>query len=272
MAFFAEKRIMEDEYMNDHLPTYPLFSYNVFAGPLTALRSKLKRSNTPVLISTINPHSFYVADHDELFRKALEQSDVLLPDGVGIVWANWILNGKRIPRITGTDIFRFILQTIHKDEDPEVKRVFFLGASPETLQKIQNKISQEYPSLVVDTYSPPYKPAFDENEVALMTEAINQFRPYVLFVGMTAPKQEKWSFAYRNRIEASVICPIGAGFYFSGGRIKRPGKVWQYLGLEWLGRFVQEPKRLWRRNVISMPYFVKKVLGAGIRKKIRSSR
>ena len=86
--------------------------------------------------------------------------------------------------------------------------------------------------------------------------SINSFQPDVLFVGMTAPKQEKWVYQFKNQLNVKVIASVGAVFDFYAGMIKRPGKFWISLGLEWLPRFFREPKRLWRRNLISTPSFI----------------
>jgi N-acetylglucosaminyldiphosphoundecaprenol N-acetyl-beta-D-mannosaminyltransferase len=99
-----------------------------------------------------------------------------------------------------------------------------------------------------------------------MIQKINFFQPYVLFIGMTAPRQEKWAYTNYPSINAKIICSIGAVFDFYSGRIERPGAVWQRLGLEWLGRFSKEPRRLWRRYLISLPYFIACVLAESLRK------
>jgi N-acetylglucosaminyldiphosphoundecaprenol N-acetyl-beta-D-mannosaminyltransferase len=89
-----------------------------------------------------------------------------------------------------------------------------------------------------------------------MIDAINQSKSDVLFVGMTAPKQEKWVYENRDLINTPVICSIGAVFDFYAGTVKRPSKFWISIGLEWLPRLLKEPRRLWRRTLISTPLFV----------------
>lgn len=246
---------------------YSFFGYRIFAGHPGDL-FKIEPSHEPLLISTINPHSFYVAEHDQLFRTTLQRSQILLPDGVGIVYANRLINGKKIQRISGMDIFLFILKTLQTENNPAMKRVFFLGASNETLGTIKEKVNKEYPSLEVGFYSPPFKAHFSEEELTSMIEKINSFQSFVLFVGMTAPKQEKWAYENRERVNAKMICSIGAVFDFYSGNVRRPGKTWQALGLEWLRRFSKEPKRLWRRSFISLPYFLAKVFLETFRKRI----
>jgi N-acetylglucosaminyldiphosphoundecaprenol N-acetyl-beta-D-mannosaminyltransferase len=206
----------------------------------------------PQIINTINPHSYCVAKEDDQFAKALLTSEYLMPDGSGIVLAKKILQGKRIKKIAGADIHEFLLQ---KANDNGWK-VFYLGASESTLQLIKERALKEYPNIQLSNYSPPYKPEFSEVDTAEMIDRVNAFKPDVLFVGMTAPKQEKWVYKNRSRLEATTITSIGAVFDFYAGTVKRSGKIWIDLGLEWLPRLVREPKRLWKRNFISTPLFL----------------
>jgi N-acetylglucosaminyldiphosphoundecaprenol N-acetyl-beta-D-mannosaminyltransferase len=242
------------------------FSYKLFADCIENIPI-LSNGDTPFLISTINPHSFYVADHDDEFKTALKESEILLPDGVGIVYANWIVNRSKLRKISGMDIFLFLLKSLEAIDEPAKKRIFFLGSTESTLALIREKIKSDFPSLTVKTYSPPFKPHFNETELNLMIETVNQFSPYILFVGMTAPKQEKWAHTNKNQLNVNFICAVGAVFDFYSGNITRPGPIWQKLGLEWFGRFIREPRRLWRRYLISLPYFIAQVFIEAIKRK-----
>lgn len=220
-------------------------------------------SGKKTVINTINPHSYCEAKKDSLYSKALHQSDILLPDGIGIVWAIKTLKHQKVNRIAGSDLHIGLIQRINKSGG----KVFYMGSSSSTLQKICERIKIEYPNIIVSTYSPPYKPVFTVEENTKILEAINQFQPDVLFVGMTAPKQEKWVYQHKDQINAKVIASIGAVFDFYAGTIKRSGKFWISLGLEWLPRLLREPKRLWRRNFISTPCFILDVLLAKLKNK-----
>jgi N-acetylglucosaminyldiphosphoundecaprenol N-acetyl-beta-D-mannosaminyltransferase len=208
------------------------------------------------LINTINPHSYCIAEKDPTFKEALLASDVLLPDGVGIVWAAKVLLGTRIKKIAGADLHAHLLQQAHQ----RGLSVFYLGASETTLGKIRERLETEYPNIRCGTYSPPYKPEFSEEDSREMVAQVNAFRPDILFVGMTAPKQEKWAHAHKDQLEAKAIACIGAVFDFYAGTVKRSSPFWISLGLEWLPRFLKEPKRLWRRNMVSTPLFILEVL------------
>lgn len=211
--------------------------------------------------NTINPHSYCIATKDLLYSKALHNSDILLPDGIGIVWAIKVLTGKKIKRVSGSDLHVRLLQKLNENGG----KIFYLGSIPSTLKKIQDRVKSEFPNITTEVYSPPFKSTFLDEENNHILSVIKKFSPDILFVGMTAPKQEKWVHIHKDKIDAMVIASVGAVFDFYAGTIKRPGKFWLCLGLEWLPRLVGEPKRLWRRNFISTPTFIWYVHCAKIR-------
>jgi len=215
-----------------------------------------------IIINTINPHSYCVAKKDMIFREALQQADYLLPDGIGIVYGTKVLTGEKIKRITGSDLHLYLLNEAQK----RGLKIFYLGASPETLKKITSKLKSEYSSLQVSSHSPPYKSVFSEEDNLRMIEAVNNFSPDILFVGMTAPKQEKWVFENKEFINARILCSIGAVFDFYAGTVKRPGLFWQRLGLEWMPRLLREPKRMFNRNFYTTPQFVIDVIKYRLKK------
>jgi len=210
-----------------------------------------------------NPHSLVVADEDPLFRQAMLDADLLVPDGAGILLASKILGGAIRERVTGTDVFMGLNQRLN---DTGGFSVFFLGATESTLSKIASKMANNFPALrVAGTYSPPYKAEFSPEDNEAMIAAINAARPDVLWVGMTAPKQEKWIHTNRARLDVKFIGPIGAVFDFYVGNVKRSHPAFQKMGLEWLPRLLQEPRRLWRRNFVSSPLFLWKVFQQKLR-------
>ena len=204
------------------------------------------------IINTINPHSYILAKNDSIFSKALLTSNILLPDGSGIILATRILNNRKIKKIAGSDIHQYLLEQANAVK----QKVFYLGASENTLQLICQKIQNEFPDIEVAVYSPPFKSEFSDEDTDKMIATINSFQPDILFVGMTAPKQEKWVYKNQNILNARIIASIGAVFDFYSGTVQRSGPIWIKLGLEWMPRLVKEPKRLWRRNFISTPLFL----------------
>ena len=135
--------------------------------------------------------------------------------------------------------------------------VMFMGSSQKVLDLIVKRAAEVYPHLKIVTYSPPYKPEFSEEDNKAIIEAINAVDPDLLWIGMTAPKQEKWTYSHWN--ELNIHChvgTIGAVFDFFAGTVERAPMWWQRHGLEWLYRLLKEPKRMWRRYIIGNTLFL----------------
>jgi N-acetylglucosaminyldiphosphoundecaprenol N-acetyl-beta-D-mannosaminyltransferase len=227
--------------------TIKLSGYSIFTSKLDELDISNK-----TLINTINQNAYVVAENDEKFKQALVESDILLPDGIGIVAAAKLFLGKKAKKIAGADLHHYLIEKLNKQNGS----CFYLGASQSTLDKIKQKLSIENPNIKAGFYSPPFRPEFSSLENQKMVEAVNAFSPDVLFIGMTAPKQEKWAYEHKEELNAKLICSVGAVFDFYAGTIQRPGKVWINLGLEWLARLIKEPKRMWRRYLYNGPLFI----------------
>ena len=136
-------------------------------------------------------------------------------------------------------------------------KVMFMGSSEKVLGLIREKAKVVYPHLEVVTYSPPYKPEFTEEDNAAIIKAINDANPDLLWIGMTAPKQEKWAYSHWDELDIHCHCgTIGAVFDFFAGTAKRAPKWWQEHSLEWLYRLIIEPKRMWRRYIIGNALFL----------------
>ncbi len=137
------------------------------------------------------------------------------------------------------------------------RTVMFMGSSQKVLDLIVKRAAEVYPHLKIVTYSPPYKPEFSEEDNKAIVEAINAADPDLLWIGMTAPKQEKWTYSHWN--ELNIHChvgTIGAVFDFFAGTVERAPMWWQRHGLEWLYRLLKEPKRMWRRYIIGNTLFL----------------
>lgn len=225
---------------------------------LSILESKDALSALPngkLLINTINAHSYNTALKDELFAEALSKGDVLIPDGASIVKACRWLKAKSQPkeRIAGWDLFLFEMERLNKRGG----KCFFMGSSTKVLELIKRRAAVDYPNIEVMTYSPPYKPEFTNEDNMAIINAINTANPDLLWIGMTAPKQEKWTYKHWN--ELNIHChvgTIGAVFDFFASTYKRAPLWWQEHSLEWLYRLVKEPRRMWRRYVLGNPLFL----------------
>lgn len=245
---------------------------------VTILKDKKALGDLPkgkLLINTINAHSYNTALKDDLFAEALTKGDVLIPDGASIVKACRWLKAKIQPteRIAGWDLFVHEMEKINENNDnfndngnfngngndcTERKgRVMFMGSSEKVLALIKEKAAKDYLNIEVLTYSPPYKPVFTEEDNRAIIEAINKADPDLLWIGMTAPKQEKWTYEHWSELDIHChVGTIGAVFDFYAGTVKRAPIWWQIHGLEWLYRLLKEPRRMWRRYIIGNILFL----------------
>ncbi len=211
------------------------------------------------LINTINAHSYNTARRDGLFAEALQKGDALIPDGASIVMACRWLKAKSRPeeRIAGWDLFEMEMDRLNRTGG----KCFFMGSSEKVLALIRKRAETVYPHITVETYSPPYKPEFSDEENRAIIEAINRADPDLLWIGMTAPKQEKWVYTHWDELD--IRChtgTIGAVFDFFAGTVERAPEWWQRHSLEWLYRLLKEPKRMWRRYIIGNALFLLNVM------------
>lgn len=217
----------------------------------------------PFLFACVNPHSIELARRDLVFAEAIRSADLVTPDGTGIVIASRILNAGIPERVCGPDIFPMLCEKLN-EEHPGV-RMFFLGSSEENLEALEKKFGEVYPNLVcAGTYAPPYRAEFTEADNLEMVRRINASESDVLWIGLGAPKQEKWAHQNRDRLKVKLIGPVGGVFDFFTGRVKLPPKWVQRFGMISLYRLCQEPRRLWRRNLDS-PIFLLRVFWQLIR-------
>lgn len=238
------------------------FDYTIVSGISNEccddIAEVIATTTEPRWFACLNPHSHVIAQDDPAFSEALHAADWVVPDGAGVVLASRFLGRPVHERITGSDIFYGLHERLNRQGGGSI---FFLGSTEEILAEIRLRMAIDYPNLrVAGTFSPPYKAEFSPEELNEMIDAINAAKPDVLWVGMTAPKQEKWIHQNRHRLQVKFIGAIGAVFDFYTGRVKRSHPIYQKLGLEWLPRLLQEPRRLWRRMFVSAPLFVAEVI------------
>lgn len=229
---------------------------------INILGSREELSRLPegkLLINTINAHSYNTAQKDVVFAEALTNGDVLIPDGASIVKACRWIKAKSQPkeRIAGWDLFVHEMERVNKENEGAKKKVMFLGSSNNVLALIKARAEKDYPNIEVITFSPPYKPVFSDEDNRMMIESINNTKPDLLWIGMTAPKQEKWAYAHWNELNINChVGTIGAVFDFYAGTMQRAPMWWQEHSLEWLYRLLKEPKRMWRRYLIGNILFL----------------
>jgi N-acetylglucosaminyldiphosphoundecaprenol N-acetyl-beta-D-mannosaminyltransferase len=207
----------------------------------------------PFVFACANPHSLVVSERDPEFKSALQGASAVVADGVGLTMiARSLYGGRMISRITGSDYFSTVMRALNG----RAGRTAFFGSRPEVLQRIVARCAVDFPRVIVAAaISPPYG-AWSEEANARFLEEIRQADVDALWVGMTAPKQEKWVQANRQHLRAGVIGSVGAVFDYYAGTVKRAPSWVCRAGLEWAYRFVREPARLWERNFVSTPRFM----------------
>jgi len=209
-----------------------------------------------ILISCLNANSFNIIQKDKLFQSALQKSHIILPDGIAIVFASRFLTGTKLKKISGHELFFHEMEQLNKTKG----KGFFLGSCESTNSLIRKAAAKEYPNIVTDSYSPPFKQEFNHEDNQRMINAVNTFNPDVLFIGMTQPKQEKWAAVHFDNLHTKRICCIGAVFDFYAGTKKRAPEWLINIGLEWFYRLIKEPKRLWKRYIFGNPKFIAFIL------------
>lgn len=234
------------------------FNYNLIENvyeinDLRTQEGKAAPSGRPTVISCLNPHSFVTALDDPLFRKALEESDYLLPDGEGIRVTLQLFRKKKINKIAGDDVHHHLLRHIAAQGG----KVYYMGSTEEVLLRIKERLGVEYPGIEMRYFAPSYSPELPVEESMRIVDDINAFAPDIVFISMTAPKQEKWAMKYREYLHNTrFLVSIGAAFKFFAGAERRAPKWALRLKLEWLVRFIKDPVHMWKRNVISTPRFL----------------
>lgn len=199
-------------------------------------------------IITANPELIFKAEKDHRLQSLIEKADLVVPDGIGVVWAARQLGCFLQERVTGIDLTCRILEEGHK----QGWRVFLLGARPGVAQKAITTQQRKYPGITFDSYHGYFTP----EEEPQVIERIKNFKPDVLLVGLGAPRQESWN--YGNPGIARVRMGVGGTFDVLAGEQTRAPRVFRQYNLEWFYRLIKEPARI-RRQMI-LPLYVFKVL------------
>jgi len=199
-----------------------------------------------------NVHVVETASRDRELAEALAEAELVLPDGAPVAWALRWLYGERAIRVPGADVFA----ELGRRSAFAGYRVFLLGSTVDTLGRLSRAMAETYPGIdVCGVLSPPFA-ELGQVDLRALASRVNEARPDIVWVGVGAPKQEKWMRALRPQLEAPAIAGVGAVFDFASGGKPRAPIVLQRAGLEWAHRLAQEPRRLWRRYLITNATFV----------------
>lgn len=223
------------------MKTIETLGFNIFSDNLSVIPIK---SEICRVINTISPNSYGITTKDIEFRQALKNTDFLVLDGVYFAFASILLQGKNIKRNQGPDVFYHFMDRL----DNQKGKAFFLGSSENTLNRIKSRAKIDYPNINIESYSPPFKVEFTEDENQLMVNKVNLFKPDILFIGMTCPKQEKWSIKHSSQLNTGLVISVGNVFDWFAGTQKPIHPIWFKLRLAWFVRIFLRPE-VFRRNI-----------------------
>lgn len=205
------------------------------------------------LVVPVNVDVLMLARSDRELRRICLAADVTLADGMPIVWLSRLI-GQTLPeRVTGADM----LPEVCRAAAGEGLSVFFLGGMHGAIEEVARRFKDSYRAVrVAGTLCPPFGFEDDDAECAKIVAAVNAAKPDLLFIGLGAPKQEKWLWRFREELQFGVALCVGAAFDFAAGLVPRAPRLVRAVGCEWLWRLAQEPKRLWRRYILRDTAFV----------------
>jgi N-acetylglucosaminyldiphosphoundecaprenol N-acetyl-beta-D-mannosaminyltransferase len=216
----------------------------------------IRRRDACRFVAVTGMHGVTEAQHDSLLKKILNSADLVVPDGMPLVWLGRIRGHALERRVYGPELMLAFCERAERKR----YRHFFYGGAPGVPERLAAALCDRLPSLqVVGTFSPPFRP-LSAREDERIVATINAAAPDVLWVGLSTPKQERWMFEHREKLAVPVMVGVGAAFDINAG-IKRQAPRWmRERGLEWFFRLLQEPRRLWRRYLVYGPEFLVLVL------------
>lgn len=228
---------IKDNYKSVSVLGYKVFSDNLSKIPIDGEKCR-------VINCSISPNNYGLATKDADFKKVLKHTDYLVLDGVYFALASIILQGKNIKKNQGPEVYKHFIERLNEDSG----KAFFLGSSESVLKKIEERIKNEYPKITVSSFSPPFKPVFSKEDNEEMVRKINEFEPDILFVGMTAPKQEKWALQHREQLHCGLAISIGNVFDWFAGTQKTIHPFYFKIRMAWLVRIILRPE-VFKRNI-----------------------
>jgi N-acetylglucosaminyldiphosphoundecaprenol N-acetyl-beta-D-mannosaminyltransferase len=215
-------------------------------------------------IAVTDMHSASEVLRDHQFRDVLNSADLVVPDGMAIVWLGRFHGHALRRRVYGPEL----MTTFCEQAARYGCRHFFYGGKPGIAKKLADIFATRFPGTrVVGTYSPPFR-ALTRGEDEEVMRRINESHADIVWVGLGAPKQEQWMHNHRERLKVQVLVGVGAAFNIHTGELRQAPQWMREHGLEWLFRLFQEPRRLWRRYLVQSSQFAFNVLleAAGLRK------
>ncbi len=236
----------------EHIPVRSLFGVPIHAATMSQVLDLCRQaiiSRRRLMIGVVNAAKIVNMRRDALLRESVCGSDLILADGMAVVWAARLL-GERLPeRVAGIDLFENLL----KQADQHRFSIYFLGATQEVLNEVLRRVGAAYPKLIVAGSRNGY---FGEAESCTVADNIRRARPDMLFVAMSPPQKELFLARWGPYMDVPVCHGVGGSFDVMAGKVDRAPRIWQRCGLEWLYRVLQEPGRMWKRYLTTNTCFL----------------
>lgn len=203
--------------------------------------------NKPSYVVTPNVDHIVKLEDDKEFQDVYKNANLILTDGMPLIWISKIKGNPIKEKISGSDFFPKLCERAAQ----KGYSIFLLGAAEGVASKAAENLKKKYNGLnIVGTYSPSYGFEKKADEIKEIIKMINETKPDILAVGLGAPKQEKFLYKYKNQLNVPISLAIGASIDFEAGNVKRAPKIMQNIGLEWFYRLCKEPKRMFKRYII----------------------
>jgi len=226
-------------------------------GDLLAFMDGVIRKKNQSYILTCNVDHLIKLKRDAEFKEVYSNAGAIVADGMPIVWASRVLRKPLKQRVSGSDLF----DRLGKAFESRQYRLFFLGSAMGVPEQAMRNLKTSYPKMnIVGCYSPSYGFEKKEDENRKIINMLIDNKPDIVFVGVGAPKQEKWIYRHYLKYRVPVSIGVGATFDFLSGTVKRAPNLVQKSGFEWFWRLSQEPRRLWKRYLLDDPVFLGMVL------------
>ena len=214
---------------------------------IAQLRAWIRNREIGRYVAVTGMHGVAESRQDRYFRKILNTADLVVPDGMPLVWlGRWHRYSLR-QRVTGSEL----MATFCRETGP-LCRHFFYGGAPGVADDLARALHERHGIVVAGTYVPPFRPLTPEEEREVAAR-VDEAAADILWVGLSTPKQERWMYEHRERLKVPVMIGVGAAFDMNSGKLRRAPTWMQEHGLEWLFRLVAEPQRLWRRYLVTIP-------------------
>ena len=230
------------------VPTFRVLGVKVSAVQIPDVIERMERwiadEPTTHYVAVTGMHGVTESQSDARFKGILNNADLVVPDGMPLVWLSRRNGFDLKRRVYGPEL----METFCRVTGPKYRH-FFYGGAPGVAEDLARQEQQRHDIQIVGVYCPPFRPLTEQEQAEVIAQ-IQDAKPDVLWVGLSTPKQERWMDEFKERIQVPVLLGVGAAFDLNSGRLTQAPSWMRENGLEWLFRLLAEPKRLWKRYLV----------------------